>query len=340
MTSLKPRVSIGMPVYNGAQYLERALDTLLAQTFTDFEIVITDNCSTDNTQEICERYAAQDDRVKYHRNETNIGASRNYNRCYDLAIGEYFKWAAHDDEHAPTYLEKTVALLDTHPDAVLAHSYTDIIDRNSNVIPVPDNVLNLMVKDPDGGEMRVGVEYSDRHVDSDSVSERYQGILLQTSWCYDIFGLMRRNALANTNLQESFYRTDKVLLAEMVLQGKFLHVPERLFLNRRHAKQSGNIKTAKEREAWNNPSAAKHHPIPQWLCMKGYTRAMWKTSMSRTERARCVSILARYATDMKSWLTLFNEKLDLNLHIAMKSQPKDTGSLTMPPLAKDSGRKI
>ena len=113
MTEKKPRVSIGLPVYNAERFLEQALDGILAQTYTNFELVICDNASTDGTQAICQRYAALDPRIKYHRNPQNIGVSRNFNRAFELSCGEYFrKWCCHDDIPAPTFLEKCVAVSD------------------------------------------------------------------------------------------------------------------------------------------------------------------------------------------------------------------------------------
>ena len=116
--------------------------------------------------------------------------------------------------------------------------------------------------------MLVGLDFRNRQLTSNSMSNRFEGIVLKTKWCYDIFGLMRRSALAKTALQESFYGTDKVLLAEMAMQGHFLHVPEPLFRNRRHATQSVSHKTIKAREIWNNPNAKKHHPLPPVSLLK------------------------------------------------------------------------
>src|ERR1700753_3521498 len=113
-----PRVSLGMPVYNGEKYLEAALDSLLAQTFTSFELIVCDNASTDGTQAICERYAARDSRIRYERNERNMGASWNFNPVYSLARAPYFKQAAHDDLCEPEFLERCVAVLDRDPDVV------------------------------------------------------------------------------------------------------------------------------------------------------------------------------------------------------------------------------
>ncbi len=92
MTSGAPRVSIGLPVFNGERYLARAIDSILAQDFRDLELVVCDNASTDRTAEICAAYARRDPRVRYHRNPRNLGAGPNYDRCFHLARGEYFKW--------------------------------------------------------------------------------------------------------------------------------------------------------------------------------------------------------------------------------------------------------
>ena len=120
--SCKPRVTIGMPVYNGAALVGAALESILAQTLTDFELIISDNASTDATAEVCRSYAAKDRRIRYYRNEKNLGAAPNFNRVVELATNgvPYFKWAAHDDVIAPTFLEKCARVLDAAPQSVVA----------------------------------------------------------------------------------------------------------------------------------------------------------------------------------------------------------------------------
>ena len=103
-----PKVSIGIAVFNGENFLESALRSILAQTFEDFELIISDNASTDRTADICEQYASQDGRVLYLRQPANLGAQPNYNLLVGQARGRYFKWAAHDDMLAPTFLERCV----------------------------------------------------------------------------------------------------------------------------------------------------------------------------------------------------------------------------------------
>ena len=133
MTSPVPRVSIGVPVYNGELYLERALDSILAQSFDDFEVIIADNASDDRTEQICRDYACRDARVRYVRNETNLGASANFNRTFALARGPYFKWAAHDDVLGTDFLLRCVEVLDSNPDVVLCHTKTQQIDEDGRV---------------------------------------------------------------------------------------------------------------------------------------------------------------------------------------------------------------
>ncbi len=99
------KASIGMPVYNGGRYVQRALDSLLAQTFRDFELIISDNASTDDTKEICEEYERTDPRIRYIRQNKNLGPIRNFDFVLNQAKGEYFMWAAHDDMWDSRFLD-------------------------------------------------------------------------------------------------------------------------------------------------------------------------------------------------------------------------------------------
>ena len=129
-----PKVSIGMPVYNGEKLIQRALDSLLVQTFTDFELLICDNASTDGTRPICLEYAAKDERIRYYRNDVQIQPIPNFNRVLGYATGEYFMWAAHDDSWAPSYVQYLVQALDTHPGAALAFCRFANIDDDGHII--------------------------------------------------------------------------------------------------------------------------------------------------------------------------------------------------------------
>lgn len=120
-----PQVSIGVPVYNGAPSIGRALDALLAQEHTDFELIISDNCSTDRTGEICQAYQARDRRVRYERTTRNMGAAWNFQHVLDMARGQYFMWAAHDDYWAPAFVGSMLHELEAHPEAAVAMCATE-----------------------------------------------------------------------------------------------------------------------------------------------------------------------------------------------------------------------
>lgn len=151
-----PRVSIGMPVFEAGVGLGTALDGLLSQTFGDFELVISDNASSDDTEEICRAYAAEDPRIRYHRQDVNVGAIPNFNNVLELARGEYFMWAAHDDRWEPRYVERMVGLLDRDPGAVLAHAGFDNVTVDGRQTKVFSDVHRLG-REEDPTERALGV---------------------------------------------------------------------------------------------------------------------------------------------------------------------------------------
>src|SRR5215470_10109303 len=128
-----PRLSVGLPVYNGEAYLAESLDALLGQTYEDFELIISDNASTDGTADISQGYVKQDARVRYYRQPRNVGLAPNHNFVVEQARGELFKWASNDDLYARDLLERCVDALDKQPEVVLAHSWTAMIDSSGAV---------------------------------------------------------------------------------------------------------------------------------------------------------------------------------------------------------------
>ena len=117
-----PRVTVGLPVYNGQDHVGRAIESILAQTLEDFELLVSDNRSEDDTWRICLEYANRDSRVRCVRQETNIGANSNFNALFQLSRSEYFKWAGSDDQWHPTFLDRCADALDQNPAASLAYS--------------------------------------------------------------------------------------------------------------------------------------------------------------------------------------------------------------------------
>ena len=118
------------------------------KTFQDFEIIVSDNASTDHTAEICRSFAERDPRIRYHRNEKNLGAIPNYNRAFELSRSPLFKWAADDDLYHPHYLDTCVGILDECPDVILAHSKTAFVDDRGEFFAVDPATENYVIRGP------------------------------------------------------------------------------------------------------------------------------------------------------------------------------------------------
>jgi glycosyltransferase involved in cell wall biosynthesis len=212
-----PCVSIGLTVYNGEQFLDETLDAYLAQTFHDFELIISDNASTDRTGEISQAYAASDARIRYHRNATNLGLAGNHNCVFNLARGKYFKWAGRDDICLPTYLARCIDVLDRDPTVVLAYPKTQFVDAAGQPLDIDDP----------GWDLR-----------GNAAHERLRFAILAGHWANAVVGLIRKEALGKTRLFPAYPGGDFRVLAELSVLGKFYEVPEKLFLRRLHPEAS------------------------------------------------------------------------------------------------------
>lgn len=272
----EPKVTIGMPVYNGENFVEAAVVSILSQSFTDFELLISDNASTDRTKDICQRFAKEDGRVRYIRQLHNLGAAPNYNLLVDESRGQYFKWAAHDDVLAPDYLKACVRVLDTHPSVTLAYPRAEVIDAEGNVVERYDVRLETDSGDP-------GV--------------RFRELLLSWHRCYEIFGLFRKSALVQTDLFDTFWGADRTLLQEVALLGPFFEVPRFLFHPRMHAEQSITKMRGRDvdRTYWSDMSAAGRVVLPAWNVVFGNLRLVHKVEMSTTEKARLCGYVGSWA---------------------------------------------
>lgn len=270
----RPRVSIGLPVYNGEQFLGEAIDSILNQSFTDFELILSDNASTDGTAEICRSRVCDDDRVHYHRFRENVGATRNFNRVVELARGDYFKWAAHDDVHDTECVSRCVEVLDGDPSVVLTYPRSQDIDAEGR---------------------RLDREFKKiRNDDHDAVT-RFADLIRLDYSCESIFGLMRAAVLRRTRLLSNFADSDRVLLAEIGLAGRIFEIPERLFFHRQHANRSvSQFKGRQERSAWFDASKAGRPAFPYTRELVGFLGAVRRSSLSRGHRARCYGLLARW----------------------------------------------
>lgn len=276
----RPRLSIGLPVYNGENFLSRALESLLAQTFTDFELIVSDNGSTDSTVDICRRFAASDDRIKLHRNDINRGAAWNYNRVVELATGEFFTWANHDDLWLPTYSEKCIAQLDRHPTAVLAYARSIMIDEEGEEVTPLLSGLALDLPNP----YRRLRRFHDLLANPTPVLLEFEGLWIP------VYGVIRLLPLRQTELIGPYISSDTVLLEELLLHGEFLEVDGWEFYKREHASRSVRASDRYDKRIqWFTGRPTPQRMFPRWRLFYERWRSVLRTRMSSYDRARCLA---------------------------------------------------
>jgi len=279
-----PRVGVGIPVYNGANFLSEALDSILSQTYEDLEVLICDNASTDETSEICREYVARDPRVYYVRNRWNLGAAANYRRVFELSRGELFKLANHDDLSRPTLIEECVKLLDEHPKAVSAYARAMEIDENGK----PIRVLSPR---PDFGS-------------SDVITRIWEALRFEEE-PHSLYGVMRSEAVAVTGLMAPSPSGDRVWLAELAMYGPLLEVEEPLFCVREHAGRS--VYSAGRGHAsmsWWDPSRSGVLTFPYWRTFGLLGAAINRSPMSWAGKLSAYRLMLRWVATNSHYLKL------------------------------------
>lgn len=281
-----PVVSIGMPVYNGERFLRQSLGCLLAQDFRDFEIVISDNASTDATEAICKEFVAADPRVRYFRSDRNLGAAWNYNRVFALSRGRYFRWAAADDLVAKDSLRLCLARLRGDPGCVLAFPRTEIVDDEGNSIETYQDGLDIQDTSP---ARRIGI------------------LLRKTRECNAVFGLIDSNALSTTMRIGHYVGSDHILLAELALRGRFAEVADTIFYRRCHPAASSYDKSiARQREFYDPqqlvPDFERICKHKTWHQFKQSWSAVRRAGLHFRDRVRCYLTIARVAIESRRHL--------------------------------------
>jgi glycosyltransferase involved in cell wall biosynthesis len=261
-----PLVTIGLPVYDSKRYIEQSLDSLLAQTYSDFVLVISDNASKDGTADICQRYAAADSRVKYHRNDVNIGNPRNFNRVADLTTTKYLKWSTADDFWAPTFLERAMEVMERDPSIALCYPQAYLVDATGTNKSEYHDVLHLMQDNP---------------------IDRYVALLDRIKLAHQHLGVIRMSCLRQTHMLGTHVGSDVNLLAELTLYGKFYELPERLFSRRFH-EDSGSWKrndVAHDMKRYH-ASTSSRATLKAWRTHVRYMAGVSTAPLPATSKAR------------------------------------------------------
>jgi glycosyltransferase involved in cell wall biosynthesis len=273
-----PLLSIGMPVFNGAQYLAETIESILTQ-HSDLEVIISDNASTDETEVICRAFAARDRRIQYHRYTENRGAAWNYNNCFRLARGKFFKWAAYDDKLAPNFSSRCLDVLEGSSDIVLAYAAASVIDEAGDFLRYDSDKMDLTDERP---------------------SERFKKFLNAYrghNICNPVFGIFRRDVLARTRLIGNFLSSDQILIGETALNGKIREIPDGLFFFRWHPKNSMCGYSCAERMLWFDPMNKSKLSLVHCQWFQNYSDSISKAPMSAEERRRCRRLLYGWALE-------------------------------------------
>jgi glycosyltransferase involved in cell wall biosynthesis len=284
-------ISLGLPVYNGEAYIRDCIESILAQTFRDFELVISDNASTDSTPQICREFAERDRRIRVITQERNIGAANNFNLLFHETQGEFFKWCAHDDLLHPDFLKVTFEHLRQDPVAVLCHSYTVIFtdDGEADELFMPELVMDRLAP-----------------------AQRLNEVMVRGQRCYEVFGLIRRSALRKSGLIGNHTGGDNVLLFQLALQGTFAIVPEPLFRLRRHARQSTTLLyNSQGYHEWFT-GRVRRISFPEWLLLHRAWMTPSEIGLPFSDRIACYRALMS-----ETWR--FRARLRQNIRVAIET---------------------
>lgn len=265
-----PLVSVGVPVYNGELFLSRAVDSLLAQDMEDFEIVISDNASTDSTEQISRAYARRDARIRYHRNPRNLGLAKNFNLAFMLSTGKYFKWAAHDDWHRPESLRLCVERLEAYPSAGLCATGVAIVDEFGTQIDEWVPPVDLATPPP---------------------RRRVQLLLRTLGETHPMYGLLRSSVLARTALMRSYVGSDRTLLAHLSLLAPMVDTPEVLHYYTVSATARQNYRPS----LTYDPANAGRLPLRTWRLIREHLKLVARSGLSPADKAALAGdVLARF----------------------------------------------
>lgn len=294
MKNQPPLVSIGLPVYNGENFVAEAIECVLAQTFSDWELIICDNSSTDRTVSICRKFADKDSRIRIYQNERNMGVSPNYNRAFQLCHGRYFKWITHDDVFGAEFIESCIRELEDDDRVVMAFP-------------------RLAYVDADGRLLR-RQQASDLSIIGPTAESRVSQLMRLEAQSTDIFwsqfGVIRRNTLEETSLMGLYNGSDQVLLLEIALRGNLKQVQKDLFFRREHPASSTMRRgwATKERATFVYADDTRALVFPYCRMLKEHLSCIRNSPIPFWDKTRCAAaVLNRFR---KQWKYFAHEAID------------------------------
>jgi glycosyltransferase involved in cell wall biosynthesis len=307
----RPMVSIGLPVYNGEAYLRQALDSILAQTYHQFELVISDNASNDRTEMICREYVATDARISYHRQTRNRGVTWNFRQVVLLSSAKYFLWTSHDDLLAPDYVERCVAIL----------------EQNRNVVLCYPDPLNI---DEAGRKFQPGCELK---ADLPRPHQRFRELIGLDHSCVALFGMIRADVLKKTSIHGDFADGDRCTLVELALRGDYYRIPEHLFFHREHSGRFTHQHPSRHEQTRRaNPDQRTRFVFPHFRILQEYILAVHRAPLSWAERFRCYLHLLNWVRWYRGrfWSDIKFSIIQLIQSRSQFTQQNDAGTESLP----------
>jgi glycosyltransferase involved in cell wall biosynthesis len=271
----KALVTVCVPVYNGERFLEQCLDSLLAQTYGNFVLVISDNASTDRTQEICQKYVKADSRVRYHRNRVNVGMYGNYNLVLGLVDTPYVKLANADDFWAPEMLADAMDEMEREPSLVLCHPRTVLVDEDGREIHRHEKPLHLMEDDP---------------------ALRFRRVLTELGLVNQLMGVIRTDAVRSMLPFMNYAPADSVFLAELSLYGKIMELPGFQYFRRFHeACSSWDRKSDSHQVRLVSSAGTQRVHLATWKYHWGLVRRVLRSPLGLGAKMELLRFLGRRA---------------------------------------------
>jgi glycosyltransferase involved in cell wall biosynthesis len=310
MSNKQPLVSIGLPVYNGENFVAEAIQCVLSQTFTDWELIISDNASTDRTLSICRGFADKDSRIRVYESKRNMGVSPNHNRVFQLSHGPYFMWIAHDDLIGAEFIESCLEVLEIDDKAVLAFPKLVHVDSQGRPLRRQSSDLSILGSTPES---------------------RVVELMKLTARSWDItwvqYGLIRRSALQQTPLMGLYNGDDQVLLLDLAVRGQFRQVDKELFFRREHVAASTVRRgwTAKEMATFVHSDDKRTLVFPNCRLLREHLIWLWKSSIPFQGKIRCAAaIIMRFRAQ---WKDIVHELIDSPLEVLRAKLGRVAGSL-------------
>ncbi len=276
---MTPLISVGMPVYNEEKYLRESVESILNQDYCNFELIISDNASSDKTEQFCLEFAQKDHRIKYIRNKKNLGTVNNFHQVFKEATGDFFMFAGGHDLWTPDFLSVCLKTLQNSSSAVVSYASTVLIDEFSN-------------------QIKKEISFYDTR-GSDIVTQ-----FLYVLWgpMNPVYGLMRMSAMKKVRMNPQFIGGDLIILIELSFLGRFAYNPDVVWYRRmQHGEETQKQKVKRYQNTLFSKSKSFFDILPYIRIPIELIKAIFKAKISWPNKI-CIVFLAIVSSPIKYYI--------------------------------------